>query len=88
MSEIENQPNDILHAYQEFWRLPQSFLPGQSFAEHFAATGQSLVTAQLAFIRAAMGMNAKMFEIWFTRSEDASPIHVAEDEAIRNRKAA
>jgi len=33
-------------------------------------------------------MNAKIFGMWFDNTQDASPIHVAEDEKARERGAA
>jgi hypothetical protein len=88
MSEIESRPNEILHLCQEFWRAPQNLLPGQTFAEQCAQAGQTMLAAQVAYAQAAMNMNAKIFGMWFDNTQDASPIHVAEDEKARERGAA
>jgi hypothetical protein len=87
MSDIESRPTETLHLCQPFWRAPQDLLSSQTFAAQCAQAGQTMLAAQVAYAQAAMNMSAKIFGMWFDNTQDASPIHVAEDEKARERAA-
>jgi len=88
MSDIESQPNEILHLYQEIWRAPVAIMPVADLAEQCAEAAQKIAAAQLGYAQAAISMNAKLCTFWLDKTADASPIHVARDEQARDRETA
>jgi hypothetical protein len=77
MSGHAEQTNEWLHIYQNWFRMPQQFLPGTHFTEIMTAAARAYGEAQTGYVLAVTSANAKLLEAVFDRGAAAADQHAA-----------